>query len=115
MVGAVTDVSDPRRTSPRLSVADNGAVVLGYTIADYFVATVVTIVFSIPLAISVWALLDAARRPAWVWALANRDRVVWMAAIMFSVLATYLGLIIPLYYLWRVRPALSAIERGELG
>lgn len=69
---------------------------------------------AIPLAISVWALLDAARRPRWAWALADRRQVVWMALVMFGVLTVVGGLAISGWYLLRVRPLVAAVERGEL-
>lgn len=69
---------------------------------------------AIPLAISVWALLDAARRPRWAWALADRRQVVWMALVMFGALTVVGGLAISGWYLLRVRPLVAAVERGEL-
>ena len=48
------------------------------------VAVVLAVACTLPLALTVWALLDAARRPEWAWALAGRRRVVWLAAILFG-------------------------------
>ena len=70
--------------------------------------------FSVPLALTVWALLDAARRPEWVWALAGRRRVVWLAAILFGGLVVVVGLVVSTVYLVRVRPVLAAVESGRL-
>lgn len=70
--------------------------------------------FSVPLALTGWALLDAARRPEWVWALAGRRRVVWLAAILFGGLSVVIGLVVSTVYLVRVRPALVAVESGRL-
>ena len=78
-------------------------------------AVVVTALACIPLAISVWALLDAARRPRWVWALSRHPQTPWMAAVAAGVLLTVVGLAISLWYLIRVRPELRAIEQGDLG
>ncbi len=78
-------------------------------------AVVVTALACIPLAVSVWALLDAARRPRWVWALSRHPQTPWMAAVAAGVLLTVVGLAISLWYLIRVRPDLAAIERGDLG
>jgi hypothetical protein len=74
----------------------------------------VVAVFSVPLALTGWALLDAARRPEWVWALAGRRRVVWLAAILFGALVVVVGLVVSTIYLVRVRPALAAAESGRL-
>lgn len=68
----------------------------------------------IPLGISIWALLDAAHRPEWAWALAGKRRVVWMVAIMFGVLTVIGGLIISSWYLAAVRPLVRAAEDGEI-
>lgn len=69
---------------------------------------------SIPLGLSVAAVLDAANHPAWVWALAQRRRVVWMGAIALGACVLPLGLVIATWYLVRVRPDLRATSRGRL-
>ncbi len=69
---------------------------------------------SIPLAISVVALLDAARRPQWAWSLAERNQVMWIAMILVGVLSVVLGLGISGWYLWRVRPVVAAAESGQV-
>ena len=68
---------------------------------------------AVPLGISVWALLDAARRPRWAWALADRRQVVWMAIIMFGVFSVIGGLFVSGWYLLRVRPRIAAAEDGD--
>jgi hypothetical protein len=72
------------------------------------------ILVSIPLALSVWALVDAAARPRWVWALAEKNQVAWLAAILIGTLTVLLGLAISIFYLTRIRPALAATEAGRL-
>jgi uncharacterized membrane protein (DUF485 family) len=62
----------------------------------------------------VWALLDAANRPAWAWALAGRRQVVWLAAILFGVLTLIVGLVVAPVYLVRIRPELAAAESGRV-
>jgi hypothetical protein len=68
----------------------------------------------IPLGISFWALLDAAARPEWAWALAGKRRVVWMAAIMFGILTVIGGLIISAWYLTAIRPRIADAEDGDI-
>lgn len=85
-----------------------------FGLGDVAWALVGASVAAIPLGISLWALLDAARRPRWAWALADRRQVVWMALVLFGVLTVVGGLVISGWYLARVRPALAAVERGEL-
>lgn len=73
------------------------------------------LLLSIPLGVSLWALLDAANRKAWVWALLGRRQVVWMVMIILGIFTLVAGLLISGFYLLRVRPELRAIENGDLG
>jgi len=68
----------------------------------------------IPASISLWALLDCARRPAWAWALAGRSQLAWMGAIAFGFVLLFGGLAISAWYLFRVRPVIAAVEAGDL-
>ncbi len=72
------------------------------------------LVLSIPLGLSLWALLDAARRPEWAFALARRSRTAWVAATGFGILVCGLGIVVSLWYLLRVRPVVMAAEDGRL-
>jgi hypothetical protein len=75
----------------------------------------VVVAFSfVPLGVSGWAFLDAARRPQWAWALSRHRQVVWMVLVLFGVLTVVGGLAISAWYLARIRPALVAIEHGNL-
>lgn len=78
-------------------------------------AIVWLLVASIPISLSLWALLDAARRPAWAWSLAGRSQLAWLVAIAFGVLLLIGGLAIASWYLVRVRPVIRAVEAGDLG
>ena len=69
---------------------------------------------AVPLAVTLWALLDAARRPRWAWALAGRRQVVWMAAIMLGGVSVVGGLLVSAWYLLRVRPTIAGTESGRL-
>jgi H+/Cl- antiporter ClcA len=87
---------------------------VGVDLSDLAGALALAVVVSIPLAVTVWALLDAARRPQWAWALAGRRQVVWMAAIMLTSLTLLLGLVVSGWYLRRVRPLIRDAEDGRL-
>jgi hypothetical protein len=78
-------------------------------------AVVVTAIVLVPIGVSMWALLDAARRPRWAWALADRNQVAWMGAILVGVLSVLGGLAVSGWYLLRVRPRVAAAEDGRLG
>ncbi|MDD9371721.1 MAG: DUF2516 family protein [Acidimicrobiales bacterium] len=77
-------------------------------------SAVLILLCSVPLALSLWALLDAARRPEWAWALAGRRRVVWMASILFGALVLVVGVVVSVVYLVRVRPDVAAAESGQV-
>ena len=72
------------------------------------------LVAATPLALSVFALLDAARRPAWAWSLAERPQAMWMGMILVGTFLSILGIGLSLYYLTRVRPAVAAAENGKI-
>jgi hypothetical protein len=82
-------------------------------VGQLFEAIVVTALFALPLALSLWALLDCARRPGWAWALSDRRQVVWMAAILFGFLTVIGGIVISSIYLLRIRPQIAAAEDGR--
>ena len=82
------------------------------TVGHFLWAVVLTILACVPLGISMWAFLDAARRPQWAWALSAHRQVVWLVAITFGVFTLCGGLLISLWYLLKVRPVVAAAERG---
>jgi len=81
---------------------------------DLVVALAIACVAAFPLGLSVWALLDAAKRPQWAWALAERRQVVWMAAIMFGTLTVIGGVLLCTWYLTKVRHEIAAAEEGQI-
>jgi len=78
------------------------------------VALAVAAFAAIPLGLSIWALLDAARRPQWAWALSGRRQVVWMAALAFSAFTVLGGVVLAAWYLVRIRPEVAAAEEGRI-
>lgn len=83
-------------------------------LGELAVAVVLAVFAALPLSLTVWALLDAARRPQWAWALAGRRQVVWMAGIMFSALTVLGGVLVSSWYLTRVRHEIAAAEDGRV-
>ncbi|HEX6235752.1 MAG TPA: hypothetical protein VFZ68_01080 [Acidimicrobiales bacterium] len=77
-------------------------------------AAAASLVFALPLGLTAWALLDAARRPEWAWALARRRRVPWLAAILVGGMLVPLGLVVSTAYLVRARPTVAAAEEGRI-
>jgi hypothetical protein len=78
------------------------------------VTVLLTALFALPLALTVWALLDAARRPQWAWALADRHQAMWIALILLGVFSVLGGVAVCLWYLLRVRPVVAAAESGRI-
>ncbi len=83
-------------------------------LSDLAGALLLAALAAVPLGLTVWSLLDAARRPQWAWALAGRRQVVWLALIMFSALTVIGGLATSCWYLSKVRPLIAAAEDGQL-
>jgi hypothetical protein len=79
-----------------------------------FGAIAVTAIVCIPIGVSLWALLDCARHPQWAWALSGRRQVVWLVAILVGFVSVVGGLVISGWYLVKVRPVVTAAERGPL-
>lgn len=77
-------------------------------------ALLLAIFAAIPLSVTVWALLDAARRPQWAWALAGRSQVAWMAVIMFAAFTLIGGLVVSSWYLTRIRHEIADAEDGRI-
>jgi uncharacterized membrane protein YeiB len=82
--------------------------------SDLAWATVVTMFFAIPIAITVWCLLDAARRPSWAWALAERNQALWIGGILLGLCSVVGGLVVCVWYLVKVRPSVAAAEEGRI-
>jgi hypothetical protein len=83
-------------------------------VGELFRTIGLTALLCVPLALSLWALLDCARRPAWAWALAGRRQVVWMTMILFGFLTVIVGVVISGWYLLRTRPEIRRAEGGEV-
>jgi hypothetical protein len=84
---------------------------VGISVFEVFFGLVLT---GIPIALSVWAMLDAARRPEWAFSFVNRSRTAWVAACAVGILFCVLGVVIALWYLLRVRPQVAGVEAGRL-
>ena len=76
-------------------------------------AIALAVLACIPIGVSLWALLDAARRPQWAWALAARSQVSWMAAILLGAFFLVPGVVVSSWYLLKVRPVIAAAEEGR--
>jgi hypothetical protein len=73
-----------------------------------------TLLFGVPITVTLVALLDAARRPQWAWSLADRNQTIWIALILLGVFSVVGGLAICAWYFWRVRPVVAGVEAGRI-
>jgi hypothetical protein len=78
------------------------------------VAIIETAIACVPIGLSLWALLDCAKRPGWAWSLANRSQQVWMATILCGILLVPVGLAVSTWYLVKVRPIVAGVEDGRI-
>lgn len=78
-------------------------------------AVLILFAAAIPVSLSVWALLDAASRPAWAWSFAGKSQLGWLVAICIGLLTLVIGLGVSFWYLTRIRPSIRAVEAGDLG
>ena len=83
-------------------------------LSDLAIALAAAIGAAVPLGLTLWALLDAARRPQWAWALAERRQVIWLAGIVFGMFTVVGGVAVSAWYLTRVRHEVAAAEAGQL-
>lgn len=82
-------------------------------VGDVLVALLVTCFFAIPIGLTLWGVVDVARRPQWAWALARRSQLAWMAALLFGTFTVLGGMGLSLWYLAKVRPLIAAAEEGR--
>ena len=108
------DAARSWRRPVRGSAGRAGTVAVMGGVGRLLLTIVVTALAALPLALSMWALLDAARRPGWAWALAGRNQAGWMAAILMGFLTVCGGVAVSGWYLWRVRPVVARAEDGDL-
>jgi hypothetical protein len=66
-----------------------------------------TAVLVIGYAITLGALIDALRRPAYDWVVADRNRGYWIAGLGFGLLLLPVGIVLAIGYAIGVLPRLS--------
>ncbi len=69
---------------------------------------------SIPLVFVGVTFLHAAQRPQWVWMLAGRTQIVWLATLLIGSAVVPIGIPAAIYYLCKVRPTLIGLEKGDM-
>lgn len=69
----------------------------------------------LPIAFVGLAFLHAARTPQWVWIMSGRTQIYWLLGLLLGAGIIPLGVPAAVYYFWKLRPDLDALERGDLG
>jgi cadmium resistance protein CadD (predicted permease) len=70
---------------------------------------VLIVIGLIPLAIGVWAIVDAAQQPERAWNATGKSRVTWIVLIaVFTFFCSIVGLVLSIVYLASIRPQLRA-------
>ena len=77
--------------------------------AEFGVILLVVILAIAPIALGVWAIIDAATKPEAAWAVAGKSRATWIALIaVFTFMCPLVGLVLSIVYLTSIRQQLAA-------
>jgi len=68
---------------------------------------IVVLLGVVPLALSIWGLVDASSRPDWAWQRSGQSRTLWIVLLAVSLPMCFVGAVLALVYLLAVRPQLS--------
>ncbi|HEY8524050.1 MAG TPA: DUF2516 family protein [Acidimicrobiales bacterium] len=63
----------------------------------------------VPLALTIWGIVDAASRPDWAWQRSGQNKVLWVALQVIG-LFVCLGWILSIVYLAAIRPQVSRYQ-----
>jgi hypothetical protein len=61
--------------------------------------------------IQLWALVNAARKPAWAWDQANKSKLMWLIILGVGLFFPVLGLIVAVWYLLATGPEVKRMQR----
>lgn len=71
---------------------------------------VIVLVLLVPLGVTVFAIVDGARRPEWAWQQAGQNKALWIALQAVGIFFCALGVIMSIIYLAAIRPKLILAE-----
>lgn len=63
----------------------------------------------VPLALTIWGIVDAASRPDWAWQRSGQNKVLWVVLQVVG-LFVCLGWILSIVYLAAIRPQVSRYQ-----
>ncbi len=64
----------------------------------------------VALGVTVFAIVDGARRPEWAWQQAGQSKSLWIALQAVGIFLCALGVILSIVYLAAIRPKLVLAE-----
>jgi hypothetical protein len=67
----------------------------------------------VPLALNIWAIIDAAGRPDWAWERSGQNKTLWIVLIAIGLVFCALGLVMSIVYFVVIRPQVVRAEFGE--
>ena len=77
--------------------------------AEFGVILIVAVLAVAPIALGVWAIVDAANKPDAAWAAIGKSRATWIVLIaVFTIFCNLIGLVLSIVYLTSIRPQLAA-------
>jgi hypothetical protein len=66
------------------------------------------------IAIAVWAIVDAVRRPREAFSSAGSSKALWVTLLLvFAVLAFFVSSVLGAVYLWWIRPRVAAMQTSD--
>ena len=81
-----------------------------YPILSFFLTLLSLVVLVAAIAIPIWAIVDAIRRPSSAFERAGSSKVMWLSLlIVFAVLAFFVAAVLGVVYLVRIRPRVRAM------
>lgn len=73
------------------------------------------LLLAVPCGGVVWACIDAASTPDWVWQGASQSKVVWVALLTVGVFVCIVGFVVAFVYATTIRPSLVRVRQGGSG
>jgi hypothetical protein len=72
---------------------------------------VIVVLGLVPLAICIWAIVDAASRPDTAWKAIGKSRATWITLIaVFTIFCNLVGFVLAIAYLTTIRNQLKAVS-----
>lgn len=69
------------------------------------------------LIVSLWAVIDAVRRPGWAYESAGKSKALWLVLLIVGIFICNVGFFVALWFLFVVDPQVKRMQRfgGGIG